>query len=519
MALIEDEKKKAQSFNRAYNAATDDPMNVSRSRQANPVTAPGLVGTIAGGLNSAGFKNTAAAVTGSAEDTQRAYQQGGIGAGIGMAARTAITPAMGLVSDVLGGAKPILDPAANALKTFATGNAAPASGQTAAQLPANPSLTPSIARATTPAGPVPLGNEGRVTRSNINPAGGGMTQQSAFGENSYDIAKTSQPGISKITGNGLSSPLYTNLTNANQAVEGLKQQGIGSGVAAAGQGGAMNQAAGSIDAGMPEGLARYARANAIRQQMIDAQPRGGFAVMGGLDGQGRTQQQRENDEKTARWRQDELADQAKYRPQMAGIAGEAIRGDSQQATEGMRQQGIAGGLNVQRRGQDMNYNAQMSQQGLAARAQEQNAAMGNARLGMDGERLGMDRAKFGMEQSNSLRQQAARDALGKAMASGDERAINQARSMAMAAGVNLGNENMRDNFMAVGGGQEWDAAANTMRNVPQRLVDLRTGQEVGGGKQGASLPIDQNPQAAAIKSNASMTREQKVAALRELGYS
>lgn len=42
-----------------------------------------------------------------------------------------------------------------------------------------------------------------------------------------------------------------------------------------------------------------------------------------------------------------------------------------------------------------------------------------------------------------------------------------------------GEGNLRDNFMAVGGGQEWDAQAGVMRNVPQRLVDLRTGREVG----------------------------------------
>lgn len=43
------------------------------------------------------------------------------------------------------------------------------------------------------------------------------------------------------------------------------------------------------------------------------------------------------------------------------------------------------------------------------------------------------------------------------------------------------NTDPKDNFMAVGGGQEWDPAAGAMRNVPQRLVDLRTGREVGGG--------------------------------------
>lgn len=43
-----------------------------------------------------------------------------------------------------------------------------------------------------------------------------------------------------------------------------------------------------------------------------------------------------------------------------------------------------------------------------------------------------------------------------------------------------GDGNLRENFMTVGGGQEWDAQAGVMRNVPQRLVDLRSGQEVSG---------------------------------------
>lgn len=52
----------------------------------------------------------------------------------------------------------------------------------------------------------------------------------------------------------------------------------------------------------------------------------------------------------------------------------------------------------------------------------------------------------------------------------------------------------KDNFMVVGGGQEWDAAAGAMRNVPQRLVDLRTGQDVGAtGQGGKPLPAPADP--------------------------
>lgn len=67
-----------------------------------------------------------------------------------------------------------------------------------------------------------------------------------------------------------------------------------------------------------------------------------------------------------------------------------------------------------------------------------------------------------------------------------------------------GEGNLRDNFMVVGGGQEWDAQAGVMRNVPQRLVDLRAGREVGvpGQQQGqGGLPKVTTPQdLAALKS-------------------
>jgi hypothetical protein len=76
---------------------------------------------------------------------------------------------------------------------------------------------------------------------------------------------------------------------------------------------------------------------------------------------------------------------------------------------------------------------------------------------------------------------------------------------------------LKDNFMVVGGGQEWDANAMAMRNVPQQLIDLRTGRPVTGGQQSLP-PLAQNPQAMAIKNDANLSIEQKREALRQLGY-
>ena len=76
---------------------------------------------------------------------------------------------------------------------------------------------------------------------------------------------------------------------------------------------------------------------------------------------------------------------------------------------------------------------------------------------------------------------------------------------------------LKDNFVTVGGGQEWDEKAQTMRNVPQRLIDLRTGREVG---QPSPPPraIHEDRAALAIKNDTSLTRQQKEDKLRALGY-
>ncbi len=45
------------------------------------------------------------------------------------------------------------------------------------------------------------------------------------------------------------------------------------------------------------------------------------------------------------------------------------------------------------------------------------------------------------------------------------------------------NESLKDNFLTAGGGQEWDSESGMLRNVPQRVIDLRTGQEIGSGSR------------------------------------
>lgn len=254
MATLEEEKKKAQGFNRTFNAATDDPMNVSRARAASP-----LLG---------GAQNYDPATVGQPEPTGKPG-----------AAWTKLGDALSYSDDRAAIAKRNQDAMLNkAIAQPATSSIVP------------PSASPTQASPTVPAAP--------AASTSIVPKKPGTITTDSVGNtpvNSYNGAANNES---------------------------------------------------------------LARANAIRQQMIDSQPRGGSSILGGVDAQGRTRQERENDEKSARWRQDELISQAKYRPQMAGIAGAAIQGDAQQGVEETRQQGIMAGVGTQRRGQDIQAQAE-----------------------------------------------------------------------------------------------------------------------------------------------------------------
>lgn len=55
---------------------------------------------------------------------------------------------------------------------------------------------------------------------------------------------------------------------------------------------------------------------------------------------------------------------------------------------------------------------------------------------------------------------------------------------------------IKDNFLTAGGGQEWDSQGGLMRNVPQRVIDLRTGQEIGSVSQ---KPAQKAPAAGEVR--------------------
>lgn len=222
---------------------------------------------------------------------------------------------------------------------------------------------------------------------------------------------------------------------------------------------------GGIVAPMSEGNAATARANTARAGMIDSmiEANGGNGIgLLGVDQNGMTQTDRDNQEKTRRWRQDDLLALAKGGNQQAGaLASSLAQGDTQRDVELSRQGAVREGLALQARGQNMNYAAAMAQQGIAARGQDLNAARDDQRIGIERSRLSLAEAdqtrageKFSLDKriaegqiadSESVR--SARTELSAALASGDPAKVAIAREKAIAAGVKL--EKPNNEFTAV----------------------------------------------------------------------
>lgn len=240
------------------------------------------------------------------------------------------------------------------------------------------------------------------------PSAGRTAMDTSIGDMTrFKESATSQPGVSRITGGGM-SPLYTNVGGGEKTVSGIAAGMFdgspapkpvsasplpagGTGIAGPSQTAAPAISPSytpSIASGLPENLQRFAAANQTRQSLIDAQPRGGIGIL----------PDRGADEWNKRMAREGAIDDMIYEmrknPQiagaMSGALAQTVAGDASRDVEGIRQRGITAGLNLQRRGQDLNYGAQMAQQGLAARGQELNAARDNARLGIDAGRFGLE---------------------------------------------------------------------------------------------------------------------------------
>lgn len=140
----------------------------------------------------------------------------------------------------------------------------------------------------------------------------------------------------------------------------------------------------------------------------------------------------------------------------------------------------------------MGFNADMAREQLQQDGALQRTLIGQssdaARLGLEERRLAGEETARGFQVRQGQRLEQAQTAYLNAKTP-EEQASALATMRALSGKT---ESSLKDNYMSLGGGQEWDTQANTMRNVPQRLIDLRTGQEVGGRQvQAAPMPKSQ----------------------------
>lgn len=121
--------------------------------------ATGGAGRGAAGFVADAFPKTTMAAQGAMQDAKDAYRQGGFAAALGQSARVAAAPLIGMADDVAGSAARAIDPAAQALKTFVTGDATPIGQQPSAA----PSAEPGAAPAARTAAAAPLGGTANAT--------------------------------------------------------------------------------------------------------------------------------------------------------------------------------------------------------------------------------------------------------------------------------------------------------------------------------------------------------------------
>lgn len=106
---------------------------------------------------------------------------------------------------------------------------------------------------------------------------------------------------------------------------------------------------------------------------------------------------------------------------------------------------------------------------------------------LDARRLGLEEQVKGIDIRAAKRLESLQTRYAEAKTDADRAKI--AKEIRDLSGK--GDGSLKDNFMVVGGGQEWDAQAGAMRNVPQRVIDLRTNRDIGAAGQQATPQTQQ----------------------------
>lgn len=377
------------------------------------------------------FSSTIGAIQKSGDAAQRAAGDGNYGGAIGHVIRGAAGGIAGFGDDVMRSAAKVLDPAANALKTLVTGDGTPIN-QDAPQSAAVKTIADVVQ---------PVGQQSYRPGS-----------ATANALNETDTFQQSRPG----------DPLAPALVPQKP---GRNAEGVITAESAKGAMGSDMQRSGGVFGTMDmKGVndimerEKNARGEMI-DSMIKANGGNGIGIMsdGGIEA--------DNDEKTARWRQDDLLAKARFNPAAGQVALESARGQNHIAAETVRggnQMATEQGRNaVTRRGQDMTAHNEANRLSIDAPYRLAQAA--------------------GQEQQN--RSTSAIADLQQRAIAGDSKAIETLRAL------NGKTNQATDRFMAVQGGEEIGPDGMTKIKRPGGVFDAQTGrfvemnpQQGGAGK-------------------------------------
>lgn len=424
----------------------------------------------AGGALGQAFPNTLTAVRGAGQNIGEAYQAGGFPAAVGATVRNTLVPAIGFAADVGRGAQTVLDPAANALRTAVTGDPTPIGGaaqeNARALSPIAPaSASPAQQPAQQPPAQPPVSATPQPDPREMGPAQG-MT-----------VRPTSAAGINRIdNAPGLASPLFTNLPTG-QAVSEM-------------QGGTVN----TVPA---------FRAPASTQPSGAAM---GFSPeregpSGGVIGAGRTEQDRYGAlmREVARLSQGGRAGRNKAAALVSAYQA-AQRGEDADMRDqaGMRELGF--------RQEDA-----ATRNALAARELQERSADRTGRFALDERRLAGDERMRGFEARGLERVE-------RLYAAYENAKTPEERAAAAEQLRTLSGKEAPNRYTVVPGGQEV-TEQGMLRTVPARVLNNQTGQFVDHPASAQALPpIAENPAVQRIMQNTALSREERAAQIRALGY-
>lgn len=254
-------------------------------------------------------------------------------------------------------------------------------------------------------------------------AQGGFTQ----GNKSYNVADTSQQGISRITATG-ANPLYTNI-KPEDAVSGLSNQH------------AVQQAT-----QQQEGIARIERANQIRGEMIDSaiKANGGNGV-GILN----TEQTLPGGMSISDWNNrvsSGFNTQMSPKEKAAYLAMEGAQGIQRTGQDLLNQQAAARNT-LEARGQDLRSAREVDRDQVTMRGQDINALGDKAKLAMlerndqrQADQFNLQRRISEGQLADSEAQRSARTAMAAALEKGDTEGYKQAVKQATIAGIKFDGE-------------------------------------------------------------------------------